>query len=97
MLEPLDEEIELVARTVETLQFVREEEPVGLKHAAAELSVPEHRIRTSFRILEESGVIRATDDGAVTTELTEDYLAAFDAEIESVRADVAELGDAMTD
>ncbi|WP_435152108.1 hypothetical protein [Haladaptatus sp. DFWS20] len=96
MFESLQEEVELIARTVETLQLIDEEEPVGLRKAAAVTEQPEHRVRTSFQILEERELIRSTKDGAVTTERTAEFIAEFDGVVESVRATVEELSTVMS-
>lgn len=96
MFESLQEEAELIARTVETLRLIDEEEPVGLRKAAAVTEQPEHRVRTSFQILEEHELIQSTDDGAVTTDRAAEFLAGFDEEVESVRATIEELGTVMT-
>ncbi|WP_049971449.1 hypothetical protein [Haladaptatus cibarius] len=97
MLESLQDEVELVARTVEILQRIRAEEPVGLRHASTVTGLPEHRVRTSFQMLENEGLIQPTGDGAVTTDRTEPFLDKFDAEVESVRANVEELDTLMAE
>ncbi|WP_266075532.1 hypothetical protein [Haladaptatus caseinilyticus] len=91
MLGSLQQEIDVIARTVEVLEFIDIEQPVGIRRTSAGTNTPEHRIRTSFQILENHELIRSTDDGAVTTELTDEFLAAYDEEVESVRETVLEL------
>ncbi|GAA0245783.1 hypothetical protein ACFFQF_04965 [Haladaptatus pallidirubidus] len=97
MLESLQDEVEITTRTVEILLLIRNEEPVGLRHASTVADLPEHRVRTSFQMLEKEGLIQPTDDGAVTTDRTGPFLDTFDDEIEAVRASVERLGAGMAD
>ena len=85
MLDSLQREVDLLARALQTLAFVRENEPVGIRRTSKAIDYEHHEIRVSFRVLEEEGLVEATDEGAVTT----DDAAAFAADVDDDLDDVA--------
>ncbi|WP_227355392.1 hypothetical protein [Haladaptatus salinisoli] len=97
MLKGLQQELALVARAVELLQLVEAEEPLGTRHASTLTDYPKHRVRRSFQRLEAAGLLRPTDDGAVTTDRAEEFLARFDDDIDSLKAAVEELAAVVDD
>ncbi|WP_227375735.1 hypothetical protein [Haladaptatus halobius] len=97
MLEGLQQELELVARTVELLQLVEAEEPLGTRHTSTITDYPKHRVRRSFQLLEAEGLLRPTDDGAVTTDRAATFLARFDDDIDSLKTTVEELAAVVDD
>jgi predicted transcriptional regulator len=60
-------DIELVTRHIEVLRAVIEYQPIGIMKLGELLSLPQHRIRYSLRILEQNGYIQASSSGAVAT------------------------------
>ncbi|MDD3573623.1 MAG: hypothetical protein PHD71_01155 [Methanospirillum sp.] len=67
MLDKIQEEINLASRHIEVLQTVADQQPIGIIKLSELLSVPQHRIRYSLRVLESSGYIRASSAGAMVT------------------------------
>ena len=67
MLDKIQEDINLASRHIEVLQTVADQQPIGIIKLSELLSVPQHRIRYSLRVLESSGYIRASSAGAMVT------------------------------
>lgn len=78
MLSNLQKEVELVGRHLEVLGHVADAEPIGIERLADETGHPFHKVRYSLRVLEDEGLVRPTDSGAVTTDETERYPTEFD-------------------
>lgn len=74
----------MMKRHLEVLTQVRENAPIGIVKLADRTGYPNHKVRYSLRVLEEEGIIEPTDQGAVTTERTEEFLAEFNDRIEEV-------------
>jgi len=67
MLEKIQEDISLASRHIEVLRAVSGHQPIGIIKLSELLTVPQHRIRYSLRVLEGSGYIRASSAGAMAT------------------------------
>jgi predicted transcriptional regulator len=74
MLSRLEEEIELLERHIRILKFVIENEPIGIIKLSEASGMPQHKIRYSLRVLEQSGMICPSRRGAVTTEKASVFL-----------------------
>ena len=64
----IESEIELLERHVTMLNTIIEHEPIGIIRLSELLSIPQHKVRYSLRILEQEGLINPSPEGAVTTE-----------------------------
>jgi predicted transcriptional regulator len=91
VLDSLQREVDLLSRALQTLAFVRENEPVGIRRTSKALGYEHHEIRVSFRLLEEEGLVEATDDGAVTTDEAAAFVAAVGDDLDAVRGSLADL------
>ena len=58
----------MLGRHLRVLRLVIRNEPIGIVQMAEKLSIPDHKVRYSLRVLEEEGLIEPTDQGATTTE-----------------------------
>jgi len=67
MLDKIQEDVKLASRHIEVLRTVAQQQPIGIIKLSELLSVPQHRIRYSLRVLEGSGYIRASSAGAMVT------------------------------
>ena len=67
----LEQEIELFQRHLEILKMVMTHEPVGIRGLSSITNLPMHKVRYSLRALEDSGLVKATVKGAVTTKKLE--------------------------
>ncbi|WP_327052753.1 hypothetical protein [Halomicrococcus gelatinilyticus] len=91
MLDSLQREVDLLSRALQTLAFVRENQPVGIRRTSKALDYEHHEIRVSFRLLEEEGLVEATDEGAVTTEEAAAFVAAVDDDLDAVEESLTAL------
>ena len=63
----LRRDLDLLHRHIAVLQAVEEHQPVGIVRLSKRLGVPQHKVRYALRILEEDGLIRPSQAGAVAT------------------------------
>jgi predicted transcriptional regulator len=68
MLTRIEEEVDLLERHLEILNLVLTNEPIGIIKLSEISGQPQHKIRYSLRVLEQSGMIRPSQRGAVTTD-----------------------------
>jgi len=68
MLSRFEDELELLERHISILKLVIENEPIGIIKLADMSQMPQHKIRYSLRVLEQGGLIRPSQRGAITTE-----------------------------
>ncbi|KAA0000823.1 MAG: hypothetical protein FE047_00685 [Thermoplasmata archaeon] len=76
-VEKLQEEIEVMERHLKMLTIIRREGPIGIIKLSEITGFPAHKVRYSLRILESSGLIRPSVNGAVVTEKTEEFINQF--------------------
>jgi predicted transcriptional regulator len=67
-------ELELLQRHVTLLKAVMENEPIGIIRLSEKLGYPQHKVRYTLRVLEQEGLIRPSQEGAVTTEDLKPFL-----------------------
>lgn len=68
MFSDLESQLDLEARHLRVLAAVTEHEPIGINRIARRTGQPKHRVRYSYQQLLETGLIRASDQGAVLGE-----------------------------
>jgi len=78
MIDRLEKEIDMLERHLTVLRMVNENEPIGIVKMSNETDYPHHKIRYSLRVLEEEGLIKPTDQGAISTEETAAFLEDLD-------------------
>ncbi len=89
----IDEEFELLERHISILRTVHGNQPIGLIRLSEMTGIPKHKVRYSLKLLEQEGIIRATQDGAVVTdgydlfmESTREYVNSLYSRVESLKA-----------
>ena len=92
MIERIDNEVEMLERHLRVLRLVMRQEPIGIVQLAEELSIPDHKVRYSLRVLEEEGLIEPTDRGATTAEDLGGYVDRANGRIDDLRERVVGLG-----
>ena len=75
--ERLRDEVFLVERHIKMLRLIRDEGPVGIIKLAERTNFPQHKVRYSLRILEETGLIRPSPRGAVITDTADEFVLDF--------------------
>jgi predicted transcriptional regulator len=63
----LRRDLDLLHRHITVLKAVEEHQPVGIIRLSKRLGVPQHKVRYALRVLEQDGLIRPSQEGAVTT------------------------------
>ena len=74
MIDQVENEVEMVTRHLQIMQEIIEDEPIGIVKVSNETGYPHHKVRYSFRTLEEANLIEPTKQGATTTEQTPDFV-----------------------
>jgi predicted transcriptional regulator len=75
MLTALENEVTKLDRHFLVLSHVIDHEPIGISRLADETGYPKHKIRYSLSKLEDEGLIKPTEQGAIITEAAADLLA----------------------
>jgi predicted transcriptional regulator len=91
VIERIDNEVEMLERHLRVLRLVIRSEPIGIVQLAEELSIPDHKVRYSLRVLEEEGLIEPTDQGATTTQDLQGYVERSNGRIDDLRERTAAL------
>jgi predicted transcriptional regulator len=84
-------ELEMLRRHLIVLQYVVENEPIGILKLSEGTKIPSHKVRYSLRVLEQEGLIAASTPGAVTTERTRPFINEMNAMIEKIVEDAVAL------
>lgn len=80
----IDDDIELLIRHIEMLKVIRVNQPVGIIKLSELLEIPRHKIRYSLKLLEKDNVIAPSPEGAVTTDLYDEYMWEMSAYLEKL-------------
>lgn len=70
----VSEDMELLERHISILKTVRENQPVGLIRLSEMTGIPKHRVRYSLKLLEQQGIIIATQDGATVSDRYDGFM-----------------------
>ena len=84
MLKKMKDEIELLSRHIDVARAVVDHQPIGIMKLSELLDLPPHRIRYSLHVLEQTGYIRASPDGAVATPQASRMFADLDDDLEDL-------------
>lgn len=70
----VETEVKLLQRHLTMLRAVVENQPIGIIRLGELLNYPQHKVRYSLRILEQEGLVKPSQDGAVTTDRVDHFL-----------------------
>lgn len=84
MIQRLADQLEKESRDLRVLAAVIEHHPIGIVRLSKETGIPEHKVRYSLRMLENDGVVEATQQGAVPGEDIEGHVDELNAGIDSL-------------
>ena len=95
MIDQLAEEIDMIERNLDILLRVIEHEPIGIVNLSNQSGHEHHEVRYSLRILEEEGIIEPSQQGAITTERTEEFVSELNDRLATLvdRLDAMKLDD----
>lgn len=74
MLSRIEDEFELLERHVKILRLVLKNEPIGIIKLSELSQIPQHKVRYSLRMLEQSDIIKPSPQGAVTTTKAQKFM-----------------------
>lgn len=93
MIDRVAEKIDMMDRHLGVMTLVMDEEPIGIVRTSDKLEYPHHKVRYTFRVLEEEGLIESTPRGAITTERTHEVISDLNERLTELERSLA----AMTD
>ncbi len=73
MTDRLRTDLDLLHRHIAVLKAVEEHQPVGIMRLSKQLGYPQHKVRYALRLLEQSGLIRPSQEGAVATKKAKQF------------------------
>jgi len=73
------------------LKAIMDDEPIVVLRVSELLNLRQHKVRYSFRNLEQEGLRKPLPDGAVTTDKLEEFLDYLKGVLDSMSATVQEL------
>lgn len=91
LFEKLEQEIDMLQRTLVVLSVVAKNGPIGITKIAEETDMPLHKVRYSLRVLELEQLIRPSTHGAVVTELAHGFFNKFDGRIDEMAQKINSL------
>ena len=87
----LSEDVELLERHISILKTVKENQLVGLIRLSEMTGIPKHRVRYSLKLLEQQGIIHATQDGATVTDRYDGFMSEIADYIDGLAKRIEEL------
>ena len=91
LAERIANELELLARNVELLERLANSPPMGIIRLSEAMHLPIHKVRYSLHLLEREGVIQPSADGAVVTDLAQEYWGTLDRTLERMGIQIHRL------
>jgi predicted transcriptional regulator len=83
--------IDLVNRHITVLKALQRKQPMGIAELSEIAGYSKHKIRYSFKVLEQEGLIEPSIQGAVTTENVDDIIKRLKNSIHEVSTAYSEL------
>lgn len=96
-MDRLAEQVEKERRDVEIFRAVVEHGPIDIAGLAEQTDVPEHKVRSSLRMLENDGVVEPSEHGTVPPADVEDQVAAINEGVDHLVERVDELRSVFSD
>ncbi len=95
MIDRLEKEVDMLERHLQVLKMVIENEPIGIVKMSNETGYPHHKVRYSLRVLEEENLISPSNQGAITTDRTEEFVSELDEKLSEItnKLDTMKIGE----
>ena len=87
----ITEDFDLLERHIRILKTTRENQPIGLIRLSEMTGIPKHKVRYSLKLLEQLGIIKATQEGATVTDGYDDFMRDTDEYLRGLRTRVQNL------
>lgn len=91
MIDRLEKEVDMLQRHLHVLEMVVEDEPVGIVKMSNQSGYEHHKVRYSLRVLEDESLIEPTNDGAITTNQTSEFVDDLDGKVDDVSDTLGEM------
>ena len=91
MFSRVESELKMLRRHLEVLRLVLREEPIGILKLADETGLPKHKVRYSLRVLENRGLIKPSQQGAVTTKKAKQFVNDFHGKFRVIEKEVQDI------
>jgi predicted transcriptional regulator len=91
MIDRLEQEVDMLSRHFRVLELVLENEPIGIVRMSNETGYEHHKVRYSLRVLEEEQLIEPTNNGAIATDQTSEFVADVDEKLDTVSDKLQEM------
>ncbi len=87
--------LDLLHRRIAVLQAVEEHQPVGIIRLSKLLGHPQHKVRYALRVLEQVGLVRPSQEGAVATKKAKQFHEDLRVLLEEMRETVETLKNSL--
>ncbi len=88
-------DLDLLRRHVTLLKAVEEHQPIGIIRLSKLLGYPQHQIRYTLRILEHEGLVRPSQEGALTMKKAKQFHDEFRVRLEEMKETVETLKNSL--
>ena len=88
---PISDEFDLLERHIKILKTTRDNQPIGLIRLSEMTGIPKHKVRYSLKLLEQQGIILATQEGATVTDGYDDFMREVSEYLEGLHARIEKL------
>ena len=88
-------DLELLQRHLLMLKLVAENEPIGIIKLSEMLKLPQHKVRYSLRLLEQDGLLEATNAGAKITDRLIPFLQNLGQQMDSMASSIKNIQKAV--
>lgn len=88
LTDELLKELDVVHRTIDILEEVKDKQPIGIRKLGEELDIEEHKIRYSLQLLQKCNLIEPTTRGARIAEDNERFEEKLAKDFKEVRNEV---------
>ncbi|WNY26461.1 hypothetical protein [Methanolapillus ohkumae] len=85
LFEQANNELELIGRHMLVLKYVIERGPIGILKLSEETGMQAHKVRYSLRVLEQNGLIKPSQQGAIAGDNVTHFLNTGDERYDSIR------------
>ncbi len=93
----IESEMDLLKRTIKILSAVKKMQPIGISKLSEELSLEEHKVRYSLRLLEKEKIIEPTAAGARLTEKHDKFEKVLLEDLKNMKETLEELIDTVSE
>ena len=90
-------DLDLLQRHLTMLKLVAESEPIGIIKLSELLKLPQHKVRYSLRLLEQDGLLEATNAGAKVTDKLIPFLQTLREQMETMGGSIRTIQKAVED